>query len=157
MTAQPVELPSNAPTPTNIPTGDKLLKDFKATLEVRWSEFDKATLEEARGSSYFRNKDSDFIKAKATFDTAKAMLEPIQNDAQLKSDTKVLPTVEAALKSITDYLKEVKPEEKGKKINIILANTTADLSKFKADITGKLEDQKSAEDAKVSVATAIAA
>lgn len=73
------------------------------------------------------------------------MLATIHNDAELKANTQVLVTVESTLKALTDHLKEIKPEEKNKAINIILAKTTADLSRFKADITGNEEDKKQAE------------
>jgi hypothetical protein len=167
------ENPQNTPTwtPTNNPSED-ILRNFRATLEVRWAEFDRATMDEAQEQAKRnpfgvlasesdirdkRNENEDFIKAKAAFDNAKTMLASIKDDEELKSNNIVLSTVESTLKSLTDHLKAVKPEEKWKKINIILENTTADLSKFKADITGKPEDQKSAEDARVSVATAVAA
>jgi hypothetical protein len=92
-----------------------------------------------------RDKDPDFIKAKTAFDEAKVMLWTIKNDTELKANIQVLSTVEKTLKAITDHLKEIKPEEKNKAVNIILAKTTADLSQFKADITGKEEDKKQAE------------
>lgn len=126
------------------------MKNFRATLEQRWNEFDIATMQEAKskapfGAKYFRDNDSDFMNAKNAFDQAKAMLSGINNDSELKLNTQVLVTVESTLKALTDHLKLMKPEEKNKAINIILAKTTADLSQFKADITGKEEDKKQAE------------
>lgn len=143
---------------------DTLLKNFRATLDMRWSEFDKATMAESKIQAdkklwifsmavsdntlqEERNKDPEFIKAKNAFDAAKSMLESIQNDTDLRANTQVLTTVESTLKSITDHLKALKPEEKGKTINIILAKTTADLSQFRADITGKASDKQEAETA----------
>lgn len=138
-------------TPAKAP--DNLLKNFRATLEQRWNEFDRATLQEAIQQNPFgkiwaqslRDADANFINAKNAFDQAKAMLATIHNDAELKANTQVLVTVESTLKALTDHLKEIKPEEKNKAINIILAKTTADLSRFKADITGNEEDKKQAE------------
>jgi hypothetical protein len=87
-------------------------------------------------------------------------LSNIKSDTQLKNNPEVLSTVENTLKDITDYLRAVKPEEKTKAMNVILSRTSADLTEFKAEITGNIEDKKSAEVAKNSaneVAAAVVA
>ncbi len=152
MTATPeIQKKTPAWSPSKL-TWDNLLKNFRATLEARWSEFDKATMEEAEsqtvmwlGARAGRDAHPDFIKAKEAFDAAKTMLTKVNNDSELKENTEILAQVESTLKSLTDHLKALKPDEKWKKMNIILARTTADLASFKADITGKAEDKKEAE------------
>jgi hypothetical protein len=152
--------------PTSSPS-DTLLKNFRATLETRWAEFDKATLQEAekeKGSHPLgwlldlgvamgmsddlktrRDNDPKFLAAKATFDETKAILASITSDEELKKNAAVLAKVESTLQSITKYLAEdVKPEERNKSHNIILAKTKADLADFRAKLTGKPEDAREA-------------
>lgn len=149
------EIQKNTPTSSNSPS-DTLLRNFRATLDQRWEEFNKATLDEAISQNPFgslwaeklRNQNGDYISAKVTFDRAKSILTWIKTDVELKESNDILAEVEIALSSLTKYLRvEVKPEERNKAHNIILAKTTADLSQFRADITGKASDKKEAETA----------
>lgn len=73
------------------------------------------------------------------------MLINVKNDEELKSNQEILIEVENTLKSLTGHLAELKPDEKSKKMNIILAKTTSDLASFKASITGKEADKKEAD------------
>ncbi len=140
--------------PASAPS-DTLLRNFRATLDTRWGEFDQATMKEAESQAWFfgafvnvgekRNEDADFRKAKLAFDEAKAMLATVSNDSELKASAAVLGKVEETLRSLTGYLASIKPEEKAKSHNIILAKTTADLASFKAEITGKATDRREAE------------
>lgn len=149
MSQNPRENPQLSSSPR---ASDDLLRNFRATLETRWNEFDRATLQEAISQNplgniwaeSLRNSDPDFINAKATFDEAKNMLQEIPDDAALRTNPQVLLKVENALKKLTEYLASVKPEEKAKSHNIILAKTKADLAEFKAKITEKPEDKKEA-------------
>lgn len=76
-------------------------------------------MEEAEGQTIMgvgartgRDNHPDFIKAKEAFDTAKAMLTKVSNDTELKESTQILTQVETTLKSLTDHLKALKPDEK---------------------------------------------
>jgi hypothetical protein len=145
-------------TPAKTPS-NTLLKNFRATLEARWNEFDTATMKEANEQAsthplWFmanvaerRNQDGEFQRAKKTFSEAQSMLATVSNDTELKANAQILAKVEETLKWLTDYLASIKPEEKSKAHNIILAKTTADLAGFKAELTGKVEDKKSADEA----------
>lgn len=154
------ETPKN--TPATVPSAspsDELVKNFRATLDTRWSEFDAATMKEAQAQADAnilgafanvkerRDMDKDFLKAKKTFDEAKSMLADVQDDAELKKDQKILAKVEESLKGITTYLADLKPEEMRKAHVFILAHTRGDLADFKAKITGRVEDAKEAEKA----------
>lgn len=96
------------------------------------------------GARTGRDSDESFIKAKSAFDQAKSMLANVKTDSELKASSDVLRKVEETLKSLTSYLASIKPEEKAKSHNIILAKTTADLANFKAEITGKEVDRTEA-------------
>lgn len=135
--------------PSSIPAtkpSDKLLKNFRATLEVRWSEFDRAIDQEFWMKAVFKGADPDYIKAKSTFDKAQSMLSTKNTDTELSSDPQIIAEVNTAIEALTVYLRDkVKPEERNKTHNIILAKTTADLATFKASITGKEDDKKAAD------------
>ncbi len=141
--------PANAPAKQS--DGDMVLKNFRATLETRWEQFDQAAIVEAGQFSSMRLSHPNYIKAKEAFDNAKKMLSSIENDADLKSKREVLTTVESTIQSLTEHLKKLKPEEQKEAINVILANTASDLADFKAKITDNLADKKAAEVAKAAV------
>lgn len=122
------------PTPQKKPS-DTLLKNFRATLEHRWSQFDTATLKEAYGVQDVRDQVPSFQQAKAAFDDAKAKLDTLTDDDALKW---ALPELESALKQLTDYLTNIQEEEKTKEYNQILADIAADFEALKKSVdTGK--------------------
>lgn len=131
---------------------DTLLRNFRATLDTRWGEFDRATMKEAEwrtimgiGARIWRDSDEKFLQTKSAFDNAKSMLATVKNDTELKASADVLRKVEETIQSLTRYLASIKPEEKSKSHNIILAKTTADLASFRAELTGKDADKREAE------------
>lgn len=164
------ETPKNNPasSPASKPT-DTLLRSFRATLDTRWKEFDIATMKEAReqaNDSIFeglateeilkskRDTDTDFINAKATFDQAKAILEKITNDIELKSALNIPGVLGNTIQSLGDYLAKA---DKQKEYNGVLSSTFADLTDLKAKVTDTAEDKKNAEVAKAAIPVLTAA
>ncbi len=151
--------------PTNKPS-DTLLKNFRATLDQRWKEFDWATLQEAQQQvnnsplGWFtdakteRNKDPDFIKAKATFDEAMSVLGTIDTDAKLKQILETPGQLSSVINNLKDYLAKA---DKQKSYNTVLSHTLADLTGLKAQMTERAEDKKEAELAQAAVPVTIAA
>lgn len=138
---------SPSSTPSNKPS-DALLKNFRATLEQRWKEFNKATLEEAFGIKSVRDSDADFQKAKATFDEAMAALWAIDTDEKLKQILEAPGRLSSTINTLKDYLASA---DKQKAYNTVLTHTLADLTGLKAQMTERPEDKKAAEVAAVAV------
>ena len=135
---------------------DTLLKNFRATLEKRWNEFDRATMQEAIKQNplgqiwvqSLRDSDSDFINAKSTFDEAMQALNSIDTDAKLKQILETPGRLSSTINTLKDYLAKA---DKQKSYNAVLSHTLADLTGLKAQITEKPEDKKAAELAQAAV------
>ena len=95
-----------------------------------------------------RDTDTDFINAKATFDQAKAILEKITNDIELKSALNIPGVLGNTIQSLWDYLAKA---DKQKEYNGVLSSTFADLTDLKAKVTDTAEDKKNAEVAKAAI------
>ena len=158
---------TNPETLNNNPSGapaskpsDTILKSFRSMLEQRWSEFDKATLQEAQqqvddhplggftDAKKERDKNADFIKAKDTFDKAIIALNSITTDEQLKQILATPGNLASSINDLKDYL--AKADAK-KKYNTVLSRTFADLTDLKAKVTENPEDKKAAELAQAAV------
>lgn len=159
MSTKSVELPNNIPTPLKAP-GDLQLKKFRETLRQRWNEFDKATMQEAQtrvnehplgwftDAQTERNKDADFIKAKATFDEAMTALWSIDSDEKLKQILETPGRLSSVINSLKDYLAKA---DNQKAYNNVLSHTFADLTGLRAQMTETAEDKKEADLAKASL------
>jgi len=152
-----LEIQKSAPSwaPAKAPE-DTLLKNFRATLEKRWNEFDRATMQEAIKQNplgqiwaqSLRDSDSDFINAKSTFDEAMQALNSIDTDAKLKQILETPGRLSSTINTLKDYLAKA---DKQKSYNTVLSHTLADLTGLKAQITEKPEDKKAAELAQAAV------
>ena len=163
----------NAPTSPGKSPSDSLLKNFQATLEKRWTEFDIATMKEAQfqvskhplgwftDAQTERAKDANFIKAKAAFDQARSSLSAISDDTGLKQILNSPGNLLSAIQTLEAHFAAATAPEKAKEYNHVLANTLADLTSLKSQVTDTAEDKKSAEVAAIAVkampAVAIAA
>jgi hypothetical protein len=144
---------------------DTLLKNFKEKLEVRWSEFDAATMKEAQSqvanhplwgltnAKKERDKDANFIKAKAAFDQARTALNAVTDDAGLKQILNSPGNLLSAIQTLEAHFAVVTAPEKAKEYNHVLANTLADLTSLKSQVTDTAEDKKAAEVAAATVKT----
>lgn len=153
MTASP-EIQKTSPASAPIKALDDTLKNFRATLEKRWKEFDEATLEEAYGIESVRNDNKKYKDAKSQYDKAIKTLKTVNNDAELKQSTPILEEITSTIDFLGEYLATANKE---KKYTQVLMNMRANLADFKAQITEKAEDKKNADEAKATVATAVAA
>ena len=153
------EVQRNAPNWSPTKPSDALLKSFRVTLTQRWTEFDQATLQEAQNqvdnhilwgltdARSQRDKDANFIKAKATFDEAMSSLATLDSDAKLKQALENPGRLGATINSLKDYLAKADAQ---KSYNAVLSHTLADLTWLKAQMTERAEDKKEAEAAKAA-------
>lgn len=153
----------NAPTSPGKSPSDSLLKNFQATLEKRWTEFDIATMKEAQfqvskhplgwftDAQTERAKDANFIKAKAAFDQARSSLSAISDDTGLKQILNSPGNLLSAIQTLEAHFAAATAPEKAKEYNHVLANTLADLTSLKSQVTDTAEDKKSAEVAAIAV------
>lgn len=146
-----LEIQKSAPSwaPAKAPE-DTLLKNFRATLEKRWNEFDRATMQEAIKQNplgqiwaqSLRDSDPDFINE------AMQALNSIDTDAKLKQILETPGRLSSTINTLKDYLAKA---DKQKSYNTVLSHTLADLTGLKAQITKKPEDKKAAELAQAAV------
>ncbi len=159
------EIPKNAPASTPKSPSDTLLKNFQSTLEKRWTEFDSATMKEAQfqvskhplgwftDAQTERAKDANFIKAKAAFDQARSSLSAISDDTGLKQILNSPGNLLSAIETLEAHFALATAPEKAKEYNHVLANTLADLTSLRSQVTETAEDKKAAEVAAIAVKT----
>ena len=157
------EIPKNAPASTSKSPSDTLLKNFQSTLEKRWAEFDIATMKEAQAQVAIhplwglantkkeRDTDANFIKAKAAFDQARVSLDAVRDDVGLKQILNSPGNLLSAIQTLEAHFALATAPEKAKEYNHVLANTLADLTSLRSQVTDTAEDKKAAEVAAVAV------
>ena len=108
-----------------------------------------------------RAKDADFIKAKSAFDQARISLNAVKDDVGLKQILNSPGNLLSAIQTLESHFALATAPEKAKEYNHVLANTLADLTSLKSQVTDTAEDKKSAEVTAIAVkampAVAIAA
>lgn len=136
-------------------SSNKLLNQFRSTLDKRWSEFDVATLREAGWVRLIRDNHADFIKAKASFEWAKKVLGTITTDKELKAQLNAPGVLAGTIADLESYFSTLNAQDKQKEYNKVVASTIADLSSLKAQVSGTFDDARKAEQARATANTPI--